>query len=173
MYDTRQSAFASLATEESSVQQAKLETCREVCLSVLWSTFQRFLGLWSAYQLFIANMHHIICGSEGFFCNYLWSFTSQAESMTSRVRFQCVRSWDHLLVTRPPLASVGKHSECHRHTNANHKTPLTMLSLYKTVLLYCCELSRRVPGVMAAGCERSNLACAWPACCNGCRVWTP
>ena len=35
----------SLATEKLSVEQAKLETCREVCLLVLRSTFQCLLVL--------------------------------------------------------------------------------------------------------------------------------
>ena len=51
------------------------------------------------------------------FCNYLLLFTSEAERPSSRVRFQCVMSQNHLLTSRPALLSVeiaalsiGKHS---------------------------------------------------------------
>ena len=44
----------SVAMEKLSVEQAKLETCREVCLPVmLQTTFQCLRVLWSAYQWFI------------------------------------------------------------------------------------------------------------------------
>ena len=49
-----------LAKEKLSVEQTTLETRQEVYLTVLGSTFQCLLVLWSAYRPFIANMHNTI-----------------------------------------------------------------------------------------------------------------
>ena len=106
-----------IATEELSVEQTKLETCREVYFHVLRSTFLCLLKLWSAYQRFITNMPivlnikilmHGICRICKIFCNYLWLFKSKAESRTSRVRFHRGWLWDHLPITHPPLPSVAR-----------------------------------------------------------------
>ena len=52
--------ITSLATGKLSVEQAKPETYREVCLPVLRSTFKCLLVLWLAYRRFNTNMHDSI-----------------------------------------------------------------------------------------------------------------
>ena len=122
----------SLATEKLSAEQTKLETCREFFFArdtMNFSVFTRVMICLSCSDLLqiciivfnISIFMHEICSDRVDLkdcCNYLWLlFTRKAERMTRRVRFQCGRPRDHLLITHPPLLSVerpalsvGKHS---------------------------------------------------------------
>ena len=82
------------------------------------------------------------------FCDYFWLFSSNAESRTSRVRFQCGRPWSHLRVL--PCA-------CQYHCRAR----VSITAVRVSVSLPCaCQYHCRARVIITAVRVSLSLPCA-------------